>query len=323
MYVALMPPSLPDMRSRVVGVSTYGRHVRCSATTARGTSGRRGPLRSWVRTAFGTTVSGLPTTFWWLWAGTLVNRAGAFVLPFLAFYLTDELDLDAAFVGLVLGALRPGQRGREPGRRRARRPAGPAPGPARPRSAPPRRWSLLGSRSTTRCLRRRVLAALLGLTSNATAAGVLGDDDRHRRRRRTGCARSRCNYWAINLGFAIAPVLGGLLAASGYLTLFLRRRRDDPGRSALSSSSRCRSPTRRCDGRRTRSTAAAARLDADVLRDRVFLALVLLTFRFAVVFMQHLSTLPVQMGDDGLSPAQYGVGDRPQRTAHRARSPCR
>ena len=29
------------------------------------------------------------------------------------------------------------------------------------------------------------------------------------------------NYWAINLGFAIAPVLGGLLASSGYLTLFL------------------------------------------------------------------------------------------------------
>ena len=52
----------------------------------------------------GPTVSGLPPTFWWLWAGTLVNRAGAFVLPFLAFYLTDELDLTPSFVGLVLGA---------------------------------------------------------------------------------------------------------------------------------------------------------------------------------------------------------------------------
>jgi len=34
---------------------------------------------------------------------------------------------------------------------------------------------------------------------------------------------------------------------------------------------------------------------------------VLLTFGFAVVFMQHLSSLPVQMGDDGLTPAQYGT----------------
>ena len=44
-------------------------------------------------------------------------------------------------------------------------------------------------------------------------------------------------------------------------------------------------------------------LKADVLRDRVFLSFVLLSFGFAVVFMQHLSTLPVQMDDDGLSPA--------------------
>jgi MFS family permease len=39
----------------------------------------------------------------------------------------------------------------------------------------------------------------------------------------------------------------------------------------------------------------------------VFLTFVLLTFCFAVVFMQHLSSLPVQMGDDGLSPSQYGA----------------
>jgi predicted MFS family arabinose efflux permease len=58
----------------------------------------------WLRGALGPTLSGLPTTFWWLWAGTLVNRAGAFVLPFLAFYLTDDLDLTPSYVGLVLGA---------------------------------------------------------------------------------------------------------------------------------------------------------------------------------------------------------------------------
>ena len=46
---------------------------------------------------------------------------------------------------------------------------------------------------------------------------------------------------------------------------------------------------------------------ADVLRDKVFLSFVLLTTCFAVVFMQHLSSLPVQMDDDGLSPAQYGA----------------
>jgi MFS family permease len=45
----------------------------------------------------------------------------------------------------------------------------------------------------------------------------------------------------------------------------------------------------------------------DVLRDRVFMAFTLLTFGFALIFMQHMSTLPVQMGEDGLSPAQFGT----------------
>ena len=71
----------------------------------------------WLRRWLAPTVGGLPTTFWWLWAGTLVNRAGAFVLPFLAFYLTDELDLTPAFVGLVLGLVRLRQHHREPARR--------------------------------------------------------------------------------------------------------------------------------------------------------------------------------------------------------------
>ena len=46
---------------------------------------------------------------------------------------------------------------------------------------------------------------------------------------------------------------------------------------------------------------------ADVLHDRVFLVVIGLTFLFAIVFMQHLSSLPVQMGDDGLSASQYGT----------------
>jgi hypothetical protein len=34
------------------------------------------------------TAGGLPPAFWYPWTGTLVNRLGAFVLPFLAIYLT-------------------------------------------------------------------------------------------------------------------------------------------------------------------------------------------------------------------------------------------
>jgi hypothetical protein len=42
-----------------------------------------GPARRWWRDARG----GLPRPFWFLWAGTLVNRLGYFVAPFLTLYL--------------------------------------------------------------------------------------------------------------------------------------------------------------------------------------------------------------------------------------------
>ena len=43
-----------------------------------------------------------------------------------------------------------------------------------------------------------------------------------------------------------------------------------------------------------------------VRRDRVFLTFLVLTFAFAVVFLQHISTLPVQMADDGLGARGFG-----------------
>ena len=44
---------------------------------------------------------GLPRPFWVLWAGTLVNRAGSFVVPFLAIYLTQARGFSAAQAGIV------------------------------------------------------------------------------------------------------------------------------------------------------------------------------------------------------------------------------
>jgi len=253
----------------------------------------------WLRGLLGPTVSGLPRTFWWLWAGTLVNRAGAFVLPFLAFYLTDELDLTPSFVGLVLGAFGLGSTlaalvGGVLADRLGRRPV------------------LLGSQLSTAATLVAlgftsgsatvlVLVGLLGLTSNtsrpafsAMTTDIVAPEDRIR--------AFSLNYWAINLGFAIAPVLGGVLAASGYLTLFLA----DAGTTLVFAVlvylkvPESRPEVVVAEGERPGSMA-------DVLRDRVFLTFVLLTFCFAVVFMQHLSSLPVQMGDDGLSPSQYGA----------------
>ncbi|RQX27405.1 MFS transporter, partial [Micromonospora chalcea] len=56
-----------------------------------------------VRGWFQDTAGGLPRTFWYLWAGTLINRLGSFVLIFLAIYLTQERGFSAAQAGLVIG----------------------------------------------------------------------------------------------------------------------------------------------------------------------------------------------------------------------------
>jgi MFS family permease len=253
----------------------------------------------WLRRALAPTVAGLPPTFWWLWAGTLVNRVGAFVLPFLAFYLTDELDLTPAFVGLVLatfgfGSIVATLLGGSLSDRLGRR-------PVLLFSQVSTAATLVVLGLTTTPVAVLVLCGVLGLTSNtarpafsAMMTDIVPADDRVR--------AFSLNYWAINLGFAIAPVLGGLLAKSGYLSLFLV---DAATTLVFAVLVFLRVPESHPTLGAPRSSTAGSLVD--VLRDRVFLSFVLLTFGFAVVFMQHLSSLPVQMGDDGLTPAQYGT----------------
>ena len=52
---------------------------------------------------FRLTTGGLPRMFWVLWAGTLINRLGAFVLIFLAIYLTRARGFSQREAGLILG----------------------------------------------------------------------------------------------------------------------------------------------------------------------------------------------------------------------------
>ena len=255
---------------------------------------------TWLLSSVRSTVSGFPPAFWWLWAGTLVSRAGAFVLPFLAFYVTRELGRSAAFAGAVLAAYGFGSMGA----------------------------ALVGGVLTDRVGRRPVLlgsqlssavalvglglsqgtvaliawAALFGLTSNASRpaysammADIVRPEDRMR--------AFSLNYWAINLGFAVAPVLAGLLSRYGYLTLFLV---DAVTTAVFALLVFLRVPESRPEPSRSADGPAGQGSLATVLRDGVFVSYVVLTLGFALIFMQHLSTLPVQMGADGLSPATYG-----------------
>ena len=255
-----------------------------------------------LRRSFRGTVSGLPTQFWWLWTGTLVNRAGAFVLPFLAIYLTRSLGYSTAFAGLVLGgvglgavvaSLVAGVLSDRWGRR------------------PVLLWSQVATTVTltamafwTEAAAVVGLAVLLGFFSNATRpaysammADVVPAVDRVR--------AFSLHYWGVNLGFATAAIVGGALASTGYRTLFLA----DAATTLVFAVLIYVKVPESHPGLRVGAEAGHGPTGSllDVLRDRVFVVYMALTFCFALVFMQHMSTLPVQMVDDGLEPSQYGV----------------
>jgi MFS family permease len=116
------------------------------------------------------------------------------------------------------------------------------------------------------------------------------------------------NYWAINLGFAIAPVLAGALAGHGYMLLFVlnaiatfivavlifallpeTKPEKDPA-VELSSD----------NGERAPGLGA-------VMRDSTFVVFLLLTFVLQIVFTQCNIALPIVMTNDGISPSGYGM----------------
>jgi MFS family permease len=252
------------------------------------------------------TVGGLPPVYWWLWTGTLVNRIGAFVVPFLAIYLTGGLHRSVSYAGLVLALLGLGGTA-----------ASLAGGMLADRIG--RRPTLLGAQLGTAVslvglglvhgdVAVAGWALLYGFFSNATRPAfsatmtdVVAPEDRVR--------AFSLNYWAINLGFAIAPVLAGFLAQVSYLLLFLG---DALTTLVLAAIVFLRVPeTHPHLPERGGSGAAPDRAPAgsflDAVRDPVFMAFTGLAFLLALVFMQHLSTLPVAMAADGLTPAQYGT----------------
>src|SRR4030067_3519245 len=59
------------------------------------------------RDSFGFSTKTLPSTYWSLWIGTVINRLGGFVIPFLTLYLTSQRNISpsrAAFMVPLFGA---------------------------------------------------------------------------------------------------------------------------------------------------------------------------------------------------------------------------
>ncbi|MFB4307951.1 MDR family MFS transporter [Actinomadura sp. GTD37] len=242
-------------------------------------------------------VGGFPRPFWVLWAGTLLNRLGTMVEPFLGLYLTTVRGLSLAQAGVVMAVLGAGSLG------------GQVVGGALA--------DRLGRRPTLTLATVGTGAAMLALGYAQGIAAIVGAAlllgvllDMYRPAAQAMVAdivspaeRPRAFgllFWAINLGWAVAMVLGGTLAQQGFLWLFWIDAITCAGFGVLvwRAVPETRSRDARADPRGGFGRA---------LRDRVMVGYVLVTLVYTFVLMQGMTTMPLAMKEDGLGPQSYGL----------------
>lgn len=240
----------------------------------------------------------LPRTYWVVWCCILVSRLGRFVVPFLSLHLARK-GVSPVHIGWVAAAFGAGALAAAPlggwladaWGRRGTMLLGMMGGALAlcvfPFCAG---WSLgLGA------LMMGLLTELPRPAISAVVADVVPKQDRF--------TAYSLLYWALNLAFAIAPVLGGLLANYESTLLFW----GDASATALCAGGvllllpetrRRKPPNAVADEPRGHWAGAYAHPRA--------LLFMFLTACVAVVFMQHTSTLPLAIAARGISPAHYG-----------------
>jgi MFS family permease len=244
-------------------------------------------------------IGELPRAYWVVWIGTLINRLGAFFVSFIALYLTTSRGLTVREAGTVMSLFGLGSMG-----------AGPLGGVLADR---------VGRRATMLIGLFGGSAAMLGLgfaqrpvviAANALLLGLISDLYRpavhamvadlvppERRLAAYGHL-----YWAVNLGFSLAPILGGLLVRRSYFLLFAADAATTfvYGLIVLSSVRETRTIVA------TVGPAGPPSGLAEVLRDRVFVTFVGLSFLNNCIFLQVGTTLPIDAAAHGTPASTYG-----------------
>jgi len=250
-----------------------------------------------VREAWDRRAGGLPREFWLVLVGSFINRLGTFVQPFLVLYLVRERGVSESTAGLLLaingvaglssqivGGVLADRLGR-------------------------RETMLLGTIAFAGALGLLAVAespavlvagvVLTGATadlyrpaSSALVADVVPPRDRVR--------AFGLHFWVINLGFAAATSVAGLLAEHGYGLLF--------GLDAL---------TTVVFGvvvfafvgetRPERDDTTAPGRFTDPFTDRLMLGVIGSWFLYSCVYFQVFISLPLVMTADGLSLTVFGL----------------
>ena len=254
-----------------------------------------------MRTRLSAAFTSLPRTYWLLWLGTLINRLGGFVVPFLTLYLTQQRGLPVSRAALLVslygaGAFTSALVGGELADRLGRRPVmlfsfllAPLNMIALGLVQPLALLTLLTFTQglLTELYRPAVSAAIADLVPSADRPRAFG-----------------YMYWAINLGFAIAPVLAGVMARFDYFLLFAGDAATTFafGLIVLAAVHETRPPEAHAASRsplwpRLRQLAASP----------LMLLFCALALAFGMIYMQAHVALPVDMAAHGLGPEAYGL----------------
>ena len=256
---------------------------------------------STTKNGFASLVEGLPPTYWLIWTGTLINRLGGFVIPFLTLYLTQQRGIPisrAAFVVSLFGAgsfiaqLTGGELTDRLGRR-----------PVMLMSfliTPIFMIALGFARELTLIsVSTFIVGFFTDLYRPAVGAAIADLVPPESRTRAYGY-----NYWAINLGAAVAPLLAGFLAGSSYLILFLA--------DALTTlifglivffGIR---ETRPAEAHHAAHTPIRDRFQ-QLKREPILLFFSLLALFIGIIYTQGHVSLPLDMQSNGLGPQPYGA----------------
>jgi MFS family permease len=236
-----------------------------------------------------------------VFVGTLVNRAGTFVEPFLILFLTTQRGFSPAQAGLVLAVYGVGGLFSQ----------------------------VVGGWLTDRVGRRVTLAGsmlaaaasllLLGsattgpvLAAGALLVGFFGDMYRpasqalvadvvppEKRPLAFGYI-----FWAVNLGFSVAGLAAGFLAERGYWQLFVLDAATCVGFAVVILVGIPHDPPRP-----SREPGASGPTPGfgTAVRDRTFMILIVAWCAQAVAYFQSFLVLPLAVTDAGLPPSAYGL----------------
>lgn len=240
-----------------------------------------------------------PRTYWYVWWGTLVNRLGGFAIPLLTIYLTKEREMSVSDAGGVVSIFGIGQVAA----------------------------SIVGGQMSDRLGRKITMVsslfggaiAMIGLafardiTAIAVWVGVVGFVGELYRPAVAAViadvipAEHRVQayallHWVINIGFAFAAVVGGLLADVDYTILFFA----DAATMALYGAIVLFAVPE------TRPVVLVEKHAVVVpsrswIFDGPFVVLVFLSFALALLPMQSAAPLAAHMTWQGFSSTAFGV----------------